>query len=133
MVRTTKLSETKVHTKTEESFSEGLYYFFGGGCDDARALYFFDKTINLDKKHYWAHYCKGMILFFNGNLEEAEKCLKTVVEIHWAHTPAWSNLAGIQTKLGKTCEAENSRKMTFLTNQAYTEEIKLLNQAAKSI
>lgn len=118
---------TKFNTKAEEFFSKGLYYFFGGGCDDAKAIHYFDKVIKLNKKHYWAYYCKGMILFFNSNLEEAEKCLKTVVEIHWTHTPAWNNLAGIQEKLGKRFEAENSRKMTFLTNQAYTEEIKLLN------
>ena len=109
--------------RAEELFSEGMYYFMGGGCNDSKAMDLFEQAIKLDENHFQAHYAKGMLLFFNGNLEEAEKCLKTVVELHKTHAPAWSNLAGIQTKLGKTCEAENSRKMAFLTNQAYTLEI----------
>ena len=127
------ISAINAKAKAEELFSKGMYYFMGGGCNDSKAMDLFEQAIKLDENHFQAHYAKGMLLFFNGNLEEAENFLKTVVEIHWTHAPAWSNLAGIQTKLGKTREAEKSRKMAHITDRAHNEEIKVLNQAAKSI
>jgi tetratricopeptide (TPR) repeat protein len=117
-----------VKAKAEELFSEGMYYFMGGGCDDSKAMACFDKAIKLDGNHYWAYYAKGMALFFMNNLKEAEKYLKKVVKLHKTHAVAWSNLSCIQEKLGKRCEAKKSQEMAHLTNKAHNEEIKKLNR-----
>ena len=110
-----------------ELLSKGMNEWMHKG-NNRKAIVYFDKAIKLDRTLYWVFYGKGMALFFMNNLKEAEKCLKMVVKLHKTHAAAWSNLAGIQERLGKKREAKKSREMAHLTNKTHNEEVKRRNQ-----
>ena len=113
--------------EAQELLSKGMNELLHKG-NYQKAITSFDRVIKLDKKNYRAFYGKGMALLFMNNLKEAEKYLEKVIKLHKTHAAAWSNLSGIQEKLGKKREVKKSQEMARLTNDAYEKEVERYNK-----
>jgi Tfp pilus assembly protein PilF len=94
--------------KAASYLRKGMRLFWGKA--PSKSIKWLKKSTSFDSTNPWPYYSLGMYYVFRGNARKAEPWLERTLKVDSGFARAWSHLAAIQEKIGKTKEARESIK-----------------------